>query len=254
MEVKKMACLGSIPREYSTPYKNRFAGYPRRGMIRGPLARVALCCLVASLAWTAVCAGQTGPGLGFRIGGQTFENPIDSAKRSYLRLEMEISSPLVLDDHLDVAFVIGGSSLGSTHDEDSTVDGNDVVRQFYDDDLFLLDTRVAARLYPFGGHQSVRPYVGGGIGYFWFFDDYEYKRVDRVEVPPASGLSNSVVTKDRGTKTVAHGFFPVALVGLAVAVSENTEVLFEFQYDIHKEDSGVDLSGPVYMLGGRYRF
>jgi hypothetical protein len=118
----------------------------------------------------------------------------------------------------------------------------------------MLDVRLAARLYPFGYDKSLRPYVGAGIGYFWLFDRWDYEYTDTFEDPYLPGTFHTVVDEQEGTDTPAHGLFPFLTAGLAVAVSDNVELLFEFQYDINKEDSGIDLSGPIYMFGGRFRF
>jgi hypothetical protein len=210
--------------------------------------------LVTLLTWTTASAGETGLGIGLKIGAQTLDDPITLDKTTRARLELEISSPLMCDGHLDLAFTFGGLSLGSVDDKYSDVDGGTLIEESYDDDLSLLDVRLAARLYPFGYDKTLRPYVGAGVGYFWFFDQWEYERAETFEDPFFPGTFHTDVDKERGTDTLARGLFPFVTAGLAVGVSDNVELLFEFQYDINKEDRGIDLSGPIYMFGGRFRF
>jgi outer membrane protein W len=129
-----------------------------------------------------------------------------------------------------------------------------LIEESYDDDLALVDVRLAARLYPLGCDRDVRPHVGAGLGYFWFLDRYEYEYAQTFEDPLFPGTFYTVVDKEEGTDTVAHGFFPFVTAGLAIALTDNAELLFDFQYDFDKENQGIDLSGPIYMLGARFRF
>lgn len=213
-----------------------------------------ICVLVASFPWTTARAAETGPGIGFKIGAQTLENPIDLEKTTRARLELEFSSPVFADDHFDLALTIGGSSLGSVCDDYASVIDGTLVEESFDDDLSLFDIRLAARLYPFGYDRSLRPYVGAGIGYFWFLDYWEYEYAETFEDPFFPGTFHTIIDEEQGTDTLAHGFFPFVTAGLSVSVNDSIELLFEFQYDIDKEDAGIDLSGPIYMFGGRVRF
>ncbi len=213
-----------------------------------------ICLLAASFPWTTAHAASTGPGIAFKIGAQTLEDPINLEKTTRARLELEISSPVFADDHLDLAFTVGGSSLGSVQDDYADVVDGTLIEESFDDDLLMLDIRLAARLYPFGYDRTVRPYVGAGVGYFWFFDDWEYRYAETFEDPLFPGTFHTTIHEEEGTDTLAHGLFPFFLAGLSVSVSDNAELLFELQYDIDKEDAGIDLSGPIYMFGGRIRF
>ena len=249
-----MARRWSVRRGYNALHKNRITGPAYLGPVRGHLTRGIVWALAASLAWTTACAGQSGPGIGFKIGAQTLEDPINLDKTTRARLELEIASPVFCNDYLDLAFTIGGSGLGSVHDDYANVSDGILVEESYDDDLLLFDVRLAARLYPFGYDKSVRPYLGAGIGYFWFLDRWEYEYAETFESELFPGTFYTTVDKEEGTDTIAQGLFPFITAGLAVAVSDNVELLFELQYDIDKEDSGIDLSGPIYMFGGRIRF
>lgn len=249
-----MARTQSVRRGCNAHPQGGVTRFSCRGTMRGRRTRGVLCSLVALLAWTTACAGDTGPGIGIKIGAQTLEDPIDLEKTTRARLELEISSPLLCNDYLDLAFTIGGSSLGSIHDDYSDIDDGVLIDESYVDDLGMFDLRLAARLYPFGYDRSLRPYLGAGLGYFWFFDRWEYEYATTFEDPFFPGTFHTVIDKEEGTDTLAEGLFPFVIAGLAVSVTDNMELLFEFQYDINKEDSGIDLSGPIYMFGGRIRF
>lgn len=245
-----MARRESIRTEREARHLNPIARLLGRGSVTG----VALCSLATLFAWTTMAQADNGVGIGIKVGAQTIEDPIDSDKTTRARVEVEITSPVICDDHLDLAFSFGGSSLGSVDDDYSYTDSGTLFDEAYLDELSMFDVRLAARLYPFGYDQTLRPWVGAGLGYFWLFDRYEYEYAETFEDPGVPGLYHTYIDKEDGTDTLAHGFFPFVTAGLAVAVNDNLELLFEFQYDIDKEDEGVDLSGPIYMIGGRIRF
>lgn len=249
-----MARTWSVRRGYNALHLNCTTGPACPEAVRRSLTAAMVCTLAVSLAWTTACAGQSGPGIGFKIGAQTLEDPIDLEKTTRARLELEITSPTFCNDYLDLAFTIGGSGLGSVHDDYADVYDGVLVEESYDDELLLFDIRLAARFYPFGYDRHVRPYLGAGVGYFWFLDRWEYEYAETVESTLFPGTFYTTVDKSEGTDTVARGLFPFVTAGLAVAVSDNVELLFELQYDIDKKDSGIDLSGPIYMFGGRIRF
>jgi len=151
---------------------NRNATTARKGRFRG--RQVALCTLMAAI---VVCGaapawGSSGPGVAFKVGAQTIESPISGEDTTRTRYEIELASALFCDDHLDLAFTVGGSSLGSFKDERVEVVDGVLFEDFFSDDLSLLDIRLALRLYPFGDNASIRPYVGAGVGYFWFLDSW----------------------------------------------------------------------------------
>jgi hypothetical protein len=206
------------------------------------------------LAWSTCGLAQSGPGLGFKVGVQTLESPIDLDKTTRTRYEVELSTARFLDDHLDLAFTVGGSSLGSftTYYSDE-IDGV-FIDETYDDDLSLIDVRLAARLYPLGDASTIRPYVGAGIGYFWFLDQWDYEYAETFEDPPFSGDFYTFIEQDDGTDTAASGFFPFITAGVTIPIGDQGELLFDFQYDFEKEDNGFDFGGPIYMIGARLRF
>ena len=220
---------------------------------RPGLHRMAMVAIIA-LVWAPAAFASNGPGIAFKIGAQTLESPISLDKTTRTRYEVELSSQLFCDEHLDFAFTFGGSSLGSFEDEYSELVDGVLFEDFYSDELSLLDIRLALRLYPFGESRSIRPYIGAGIGYFWFLDSYEDEYYETMEDPSFPGSFITFADSDEDTDTVADGFFPFVLAGVTVPVGSNFEFLFEFEYDFEKEDSGFDFGGPIYMFGARFRF
>ncbi len=207
------------------------------------------------LLWMTTCASAgNGPGLAIKMGVQTFESPVTLEDTTRTRYELELSSQLFGDDHLDIALAVGGSSLGEHTFEDSYFVDDVFVEESYTDTLALIDVRLAARLHPLGQSGPIRPYVGAGIGYFWFLDSWDDYYYETIEDPDFSGTFITFEDHQEDTETLADGFFPFVMAGLNVAVNDNLELLAELQYDIEKKDSGFDFGGPIYMFGARFRF
>ncbi len=198
-------------------------------------------------------ADNWGPGIGLKIGAQTLDKPFGDSKTTRARFELELVSPSFADDHLEVAFSIGGSSLGSFSSQYVDFVDGVLYEDYYNDDLSVIDIGLSARLYPLGDSR-VRPYLGAGIGYFWFLDSWDDEHFETVEDPLIPGLFYTYASTDEGTDNLAHGFFPFVSAGVAIPATDNLELLFELQYHLDKKDSGYDLSGPVYMFGARLRF
>jgi hypothetical protein len=246
-EVIKMKGVEPVRRGCVTTNPN----HTSRACSRGFTASVYLAILLVG---AATCAASSGPGIGIKIGAQTLTDPVDLGKTTRARVDLEVSSPLILDDHLDFAFSLGGLSLGDYEDYYSDeVDGT-LIEEYYNDALSVFDIRLAVRLYPLGDQSRLRPYVGAGVGYFWLHDWWEYERDETFEDPHFPGVYHTIVDEDEGSDTLADGFFPFLLAGLAVPLGHHGELMFEFQYDFEKEDNGFDVGGPIYMFGGRVRF
>jgi hypothetical protein len=197
-----------------------------------------------------VCAAENGPGLGIKVGGQTLTSPLTDEKTTRPRLEVEICSSRLLNDQVDVAFTFGFSSLGSLSTGETSVEDDLIIDAWSKDNLRLYDIRLAARYYPLGsGRRALMPYLGAGLGYFRFDDDWR----DTVTVTdPLSEESVTEVTD--GRTNLADGIFPFFLAGVNVPLGDRAELLLEIQYDVNKRDGGYDLSGPIYMIGGRFRW
>ncbi|MHC4510662.1 MAG: outer membrane beta-barrel protein [Planctomycetota bacterium] len=215
---------------------------------------VVTCSAIIVLLAAAACqADASGPGVAIKIGGQTLDRPFGTGKTTRTRFELELASPRFGDDHFDLAFTFGGSSLGSYSSQYVDFVDGVLFEEYYDDNLSVLDVGLTARLYPLGDSQ-LRPYVGAGIGYFWFLDSWEDEYYETVEDPFDPGVFYTYASADEGTDSLARGFFPFVSAGLAVPATDNIELLFEVQYHLDKEDAGFDFSGPVYMFGCRLRF
>ena len=205
---------------------------------------------VVALSIAAVCAADNGPGLGVKVGGQTLTSPLTDEKTTRPRIEVEICSSPLLNDKVDVAFSFGYSSLGSLSTGETSEEDGLIIDAWSKDDLHLYDIRLAARYYPLGaGRRALMPYLGAGLGYFRFDDDW---RDTVIVTDPLSEDSVTEVTD--GRTNLADGIFPFFLAGVNVPLGDTAELLLEIQYDVEKRDGGYDLSGPIYMIGGRFRW
>ena len=130
-----------------------------------------------------------------------------------------------------------------------------LIEEIYHDDLSLLDIRLAARFYPLGDASEIRPYVGGGSRLLLVprsTGNTSTPRLSRIRCSRAS--IDTLIDEYEGTDTAANGFFPFVTAGVTIPIGSQGELLLDFQYDFEKEDDGFDLGGPIYMIGGRFRF
>ena len=102
-----------------------------------------------------------------------------------------------------------------------------LLEEYYSDDLSVIDIRLAARLYPLGDSRPIRPYLGAGVGYFWFLDSWEDQYYETFEDPFDPGTFITYASGDKDTETVADGFFPFLLGGVTVPIGSDFEFLFE---------------------------
>lgn len=217
--------------------------------------RVGVCQAMVLLCWATTCAaGSSGAGFAVKVGAQTMEDPIDLSTTSKTRIELEIASQRFGDDHFDMALSFGGSYLGQFTEDDAYYDGGVFVEDYFTSHLALFDIRLAARLYPFGSHSAVQPYVGAGIGYFWFLGFWEDEYWETWPDPVFPDVFHTFTDVTSGTDTLAHGFFPFVTAGVNVPVGSHCDFMFEFQYDFDKGNSDFDLGGPIYMFGCRIRW
>ncbi len=248
-----MKRIGSAHRTWHTPVADCTGPSTPRRTGRSLLA-LGIAAALLALDWPTVCTAASGPGIGIKAGAQTIEDPVNGGKTTHARLDLEVSSPLLWDEHVDFALTFGGSYLGSyTETYTDTVDGT-YIDDLYTDRLLLFDLRLAARLYPLGDRSPIRPYVGAGVGYFWFHDNWENEYSDTFEDPYHPGDYDTVYDHAEGRETLAQGFFPFLLAGVTIPVGSNFEIMAEFQYDLDKKDSGHDFGGPLYLVGARFRF
>ena len=179
--------------------------------------------------------------------------PSASTKQHELGWKLELVSSRQYGDHFEVALTLSGSSLGSLHDEYTDFADGVAVEDSFKADLALFDVRLAARFYPLGDSTPLQPYFGAGVGYYWFLGFWEDTYSETAEDPYMPGVFHTFTEFTDGTDTMAHGLFPFIMAGMTVSASPNLELVFEFQYDFDKGNSEFDLSGPVYMVGCRFR-
>ena len=216
---------------------------------------IGICSAIILLCWaTASFANGTGPGIGIKVGAQTIDSPSDFDKTTRARVELEFASPRFGNDYFDLALTLGGSSLGSYHDQYEEFDNDVLIEEYYSDHYSLFDIRLAGRLYPLGDNSQIKPYVGAGVGYFWFLDSWEYEYYETYEDPYIPGIFHTYIEAGDGRDTIANGLFPFVTAGLMVPIASNFELQFEVQYHYDKQDSGFDLGRPVYMFGCLFRF
>jgi len=250
-----MAQKKSNQRWGQQPSRNLIQGFSIKGAIPANRHGIRMLSAIMLLCWVTTCsAGGSGPGIGFKIGAQTLESPSDFEKTTRARFEVEISSPRFGNDLFDLALTFGGSSLGSYHDDFAGYEDDVLIEEFYSDHYSLFDIRLAGRLYPLGDNSRIKPYVGAGVGYFWFLDSWEYEYYETYEDPLFPGVFYTYSEAVDGRDTLANGLFPFVTAGLMVPIASNFELQFEVQYHYDKEDSGFDFGGPVYMFGCHFRF
>jgi hypothetical protein len=215
--------------------------------------RICSAIMLLCLATTSFAVGSS-PSFGFKVGAQTIDSPTGSGKTTRARFELELASPRFGNDYFDLALTFGGSSLGSYDNEYAEFDDGMLIEEFYTDDYSLFDLRLAGRFYPLGDSNWLKPYVGAGIGYFWFLDSWEYEYYETYEDPYIPDVFYTYSEDGEDTDTLAHGFFPFVTAGLTVPIASNFDLQFEVQYHYDKEDSDFDFGGPVYMFGCLFRF
>ena len=254
-EFDKMAQTKFINRWGQKPGRNQIHRCSIEPAVPANRRRIPICSAIMLLCWAATSfASGDGPSFGFKVGGQTIESPTSSGKTTRARFELELASPRFGDDYFDMTLSFGGSSLGTFHDEYAGFEDGVFIEEYYTDSYSLLDLRLAARLYPFGDRDGIQPYVGAGIGYFWFRDSWEFEYYDTYEDPFIPGVFYTYTGGEDGSDTLAKGFFPFVTAGINVPVASNFELQFEVQYHYDKEDSGLDFGGPAYMFGCLVRF
>jgi len=254
-EFDEMAQIESIKRWGQKPGRNLIHSFSIERAISANRRVMGICTAIFSLCWASTCiAGGSGPAIGFKVGAQTMDSLTGSDKTTRSRFELELASPRFGDDYFDLALTFGGSSLGSFHSDYASYEDDVLIEEFYTDHYSLLDLRLAGRFYPLGNSSWLKPYVGAGVGYFWFLDSWEYDYYETYEDPFIPGVFYTYADAGEEKDTLANGFFPFVTAGLTVPIDTNFELQFEVQYHYDKEDSGFDFGGPVYMFGCNFRF
>ncbi len=210
--------------------------------------------IVAACSAVTFGYGGTGPGIAIRGGATTVDSPIDGEKTTRGRIDFEICTGLLADDHFDFAFAVGGTGFGSSRFEDVYTSDGVYYDDHYKDTFSLVDFRLMARFYPLGSDSVIRPYFGGGVGYFWLIDSWDDHYYTTIEDPYHPGVYHTYEDRNEDADSIADGFFPFLNVGISIPIRNHFELLVDAQYDFDKEDSGYDLTGPIYTFGARFRF
>jgi hypothetical protein len=217
----------------------------------GILATAAAACMIVAACGSVAFGeyGATGPGITIKGGAQTLDSPIDGDRDTRGRIDVELCTSMLADDHIDFAVSLGGSYLGTDRYRESGAEADYTYDDHFKDRFSILDTRVMVRVYPLGSESVIRPYFGAGLGYFWLIDTWDddyYTTFDDTH--------HTYHDEDSDSDTLADGIFPFLNVGITVPIGSHFELLVEGMYDFEKEDSGYDLSGPLFMFGARFRF
>ena len=144
--------------------------------------------LAILLMWSTCGLAASGPGIGFKVGVQTLESPINLEDTTRTRFEFELSSARFFDDHFDLAFTAGRLLAGFLHHRICRRDRWRVHRRRPTSTTSASSISAWPRFYPLGDASEIRPYVGAGVGYFWFFDRWDYDYAETFEVPLFPGV------------------------------------------------------------------
>ena len=179
-----------------------------------------------------------------------FDQPLGIKEEPFKYLEWEAYTPRIIKDHVDVVFGIGmndGKSEGEinvAHDYGGYwMPGGDIPEVSTN----MWEFRLGTRFFPLGvENQNVVPYVGGGVGYF-YYDMNTSKRGDFV----GSDWFYNYYEIDKDSVTLAEGSFPYLSVGLYLRLSDQSQIplQMEFRYDFDKVYKKHDMSGYQVTIG-----
>ncbi len=203
----------------------------------------------------AVCFGAT-PSLAsysidVKAGLQTLENPLTLDKTSRTRFGVEFGSTVPSNDHLEFTLGFGGASVSTVSDTYTAYDNIGMIQDTLEDNFRTYDLRLGVRLYPISPEErdSIHPYVGGGVGYYWMIDEWKDTHLETVNSP-----YSEFTTEDKGRTTLAKGFFPYVCAGVDIPITDQAALLFEYKHDFMKKKDGADYGGGIITAGLRFRW
>jgi hypothetical protein len=203
----------------------------------------------------AVCFG-TAPclasfSLDVKAGLQTLEHPLTLAKTSRTRFGVEVAAAAPSNDHIEFTLGFGGASVATVSDTYTAYDDIGMIQDTLEDNFRTYDVRLGVRLYPISPDKSdsIHPYVGGGIGYYWMVDQWKDTHLETVDSPYWEST-----TEDKGRTTLAQGFFPYLSAGVDIPITDQAALLFEYKHDFMKKKDGADYGGGIIMAGMRFRW
>ncbi len=186
-----------------------------------------------------------------KVGTQTLDNPLTLERTTRPRYEIAVAGTSPGNDQVEVALAFGGCSVAHTKDVLTTYDSYGMLQDTYDDHYRMYDLRLGLRLYPVSPDEldSIHPYVGAGLGYYWLVDDWTFNHFETIDSPYSEYEEN-----DRGHLSISKGLFPFVVAGVDVPLSDQVGLLFEFQHDFQKLDDGADYGGSLYTIGLRLKW
>jgi len=186
-----------------------------------------------------------------KAGLQSLQNPITLEDTSRTRFEVELAGTTQASDHLEISLAFGGASVATVSDTYTTYDHIGMIQDTLDDNFRTYDFRLGLRLYAFSPEDSdsINPYIGGGIGYYWLVDEWKDTHLETVNSP-----YSEFETVDEGDYTLADGFFPYVTAGVDIPITDQAALLFEYKHDFMKKKDGADYGGDIFMAGMRFRW
>lgn len=184
------------------------------------------------------------------IGTQTLDNPLTLERTTRPRYEIAVAGTSPDNDQIEVALAFGGCSVAQAKDVLTTYDSYGMLQDTYIDRYRMYDLRLGLRLYAVSPEEldSIHPYVGAGMGYYWLADDWTYSHLETTDSPYSEYQQDK-----HGHKTISNGLFPFVVAGIDVPFSDQVALLFEYQHDFQKKDNGADYGGNIFTLGLRVK-
>ena len=141
--------------------------------------------------------------------------------------EFEVGVQEFLDRRIDVAVALNVLDAGGTD---------------------FQDLRATSR-YNFRHDRRLRPYVGGGFGW------YEWKSDIVVVLPPivCDPRFDAFACEREGSETLSSGFFGHGVVGLSTRISNGVSFVAEDRFDFAKKDGPIDFGSNQITAGFRFR-
>ena len=206
-----------------------------------------------------VCEGEI-PSIGFAVkgGGHWVDDPRTGDRELQPAWEIEMESPVLWDGRLALVGSFVGTHLDSTRSSDQWSDGGVDYASRTKSSFDLNGGRFGLRYWPWPS-AYVRPYLGGGVGY------YQYSREDHTRTtatwfdPEAEEVVSEQTESTRHTRR-DKGFYPWISAGVEVpmggwsSVVGQTRVLVEVVYQSYRRFYDADLGGVRAMAGLRWRF
>ncbi|MCF7975567.1 MAG: hypothetical protein K9N55_17255 [Phycisphaerae bacterium] len=186
-----------------------------------------------------------------KAGLQTLDNPLTLEETSRTRFEVELAGTTPASDNLEITFAFGGASVTSATDTYTSYDAFGMIQDTLEDTFRTYDFRLGLRLYPLAppDSDSIHPYVGGGVGYYWLVDQWKDTHLETIDVP-----YTEFWTEDEGHTSIADGFFPYVCAGVDIPITDQAALLFEYKHDFMKKKDGANYGGNIFTAGMRFRW